>query len=334
MMPFRLRDGDSHLPHLVAVVFTILCRWTLRGGLVSTTMLQACSPAPDHSSESLPTLAELRVARGQSESTSKVRRSGPTTGIRRVDLPLDAPLDAAWLRLTTRSIPPQIVASWRRNGLRAGVLPQGNRRAFLAALGPVYGHHTRLVVGYDAPIKLASSPGKLRSLSIILPTADNGTGHVEIKHGTAQLLLHVIAPDNGQRFLTVTPYHDVPPATTFRRPRRPQETPLVTGRVQVPKSTVRGTLFRELAITVALRQGETLIIGPHVPTATDRPQAPDHGPRHDTPPPERPSAEQHAKTASGEEDTTEMRSLGRVILTAKRLTRPIKSIYLVDRPRR
>lgn len=305
-----------------------LCRWR---PLLLLAALQACSAAPEPPAQTRPSLAALRAARGQTTGTTATPRRLVKTMIRRVDLPIDASIEKAWDALATQSIPADVEAMWRHNGFRIGILPPSVRPAFLAALTPIYGEHTRRVLGSGLPVRLAVAPSGHRTVTLLQPTPSAAPRPHVIEDGTTQLLMQMLVLDSGQHIIEVTPHHHLPRRRFFRDPRA--EEPASSGPPPLPRD-LEGTWFRDLTLTVALARGESLVIGPRLRGTTPVAAEANRDESRTTSSTGQSNAtEAKDQAASGNEDTPQQ-NLGRTILTARRLTHRIQSLYLIEQPTR
>jgi len=294
------------------------------GGLLFAFALPRCAPTTTTPNESLPTLADLREARGKKPASSGAVRDSLRTKIRRVDLPLDAPIGSAWDLVTEGPIGTKNVARWRRNGFRVGILPTEQRPAFLAALGSVHGHHQRVAVGKGTPVILATSRGDLPSINVFLDANEVGEHRTTIAGGSARLLLQIRDLEQGQPFLELFPDHHVPPRQLFPPPG-PH-----TKDATWPPGEGKQPALRSLALTVPLGQGGALVIGASPSLGKPSPEV--TSPREgDTETPDQ-NASEDQDVAETEMPTAP--TLGIAILLARRFNHPIQSIYLVDRPTR
>lgn len=300
------------------------CRWR---GLLLLAALQACSAAPEPPAQTRPSLAALRAARGQATGTAATPQRLVKTMIWRIDLPIDTSIEKAWNSLSTQSISADVEAMWRHNGFRIGILPRTARPAFLAALTPVYGEHARRVLGSGLPIRLAVAPRGHRTVTLLRPTPSGLPRPHVIEEGTTQLLMQVLVLDSGRRIVEITPHLHLPRRTFFRNPRA--KVPASSGPPPLPLD-LEGTWFRDLTLTVTLSRGESLVIGPQqrdtTPVAVEV--------KRDKSATRSRIGQHNAAEAEGQTADTPQQSLGRTILTARRLTHRVQSLYLVEQPTR
>ncbi len=257
-----------------------------------------------------------------------------TTVVHRLDLAVDASLTKAWTFPATDTIRESTTVLWQRNGLRIGVLAPAARAAFRETLGPVHGEHRRLVVGTRIPVKLAASTGALAPLTLVLAESDDTAQETTIAGGVVQLLLRVHALDTGQSFVELTPQHHQPRRTYFQDPRERTAAPTTPGHLPLPSDLI-GTPFRPLIATVGLGPGEALVVGPILRSGGKTPA---------TPTPEEEATDDDTKievqddATDADEETSDPdhspRRLGHVLMTGRRMTRAVQSIYLIERPSR
>ena len=332
--------------------FTARVRWTI---LAATTAICFCSciqPEGSNRADDLPKLKD--IGPGSSVSTKPYPRSlrpAPRVRLWCISLPMAASLDKAWQMMATEGVAPALIEMWRANGVRLGTIEAVKGAAFMKALGPVSGVETRLIHGSPHYAPQSFSPPLRQRVGITLTETNGQVTPITLRPGRLQLLVKLDRrPDEGLN-LSVVPHHHVPTRTLL--PRSPLETAL------------DGRIFEDLAATVDLHPDRLLLIGLYLPTPGPAIPVKSAAPEGESGSSEAaPNAAQNTqgeardRTPSGgsqpgstlpngaDQSQPAARppapgppidlpaSLGRYLLTASRLGRPIQMILVIELDRR
>ncbi len=238
-------------------------RW--RGGHLGVTLTLAmlaagCEMLPAEGegiggTATLPRLDEIRHARP--ERNVEARQPALRAQVLRIELPMDASLEAAWEVVDQEAAPAVIAEAWRRNGVRLGVLDVSAVEAFIERLPPATATRNRLVMtDRPDPVAVYRSPELVRPIAVDVAVPPLAPTREVLRQGNAQLLARKITDDEtatintGDGVLVELLLHHHREQVTLHT-RLPQEK-LLDGRV-----------FHELAAEVLLQPQQRLVVGLH-----------------------------------------------------------------------
>lgn len=166
---------------------------------------------------------------------------------RRLSLPLSRSLDTAWA-VTDESVLPDLSrAVWNGNGLRVGVLSNGQGGAFMSGVGEVDKTRDTQVLSYDFLEELRASPPLRAEFYADLTLPSLPVLHETLTGGQLRMLMASRPLGNGSTRVTLTPQHYRPKITLL--PRSPQQR-ILDGRV-----------YDELSIRIDIRDDQVLVLG-------------------------------------------------------------------------
>ena len=253
-------------------------RWT--GLLVAVLLAGGCVTEQQEGvggTAALPTLDAIRRPRSV-EVIESGRRPALRAHVLRVELPLDAPIEAAWEDVDVDAIDPTIRDAWLRNGIHIGVLNADAIDAFIQHVPPALATRNSLVLtDRPDPIALYRSPPLEKRIWVDLTIPPLSPTRTVLRNGHAQLLGRIVREEplataleaeaddsssadraNEEFDLELQLHHHLEKPTL--QPRLPQE------------KLLDGRIFHELTINLRLRPDQRIVVGLHrVPAAEETP---------------------------------------------------------------
>ncbi|MEM1213527.1 MAG: hypothetical protein AAGI68_14660 [Planctomycetota bacterium] len=230
--------------------------------LALTLTLAACAPTPPRPTSRTPydgtRLPDIRPTVDTTISQPTPDPQLPTTRARvsvsRTLLPLDDPLDTAWLLVNEDVFPTLTAAVYANNGIRLGVLNRNRLDAFIAALPPSLNTSGSMLLASDHPLPLLRSPRLRQPLPVDLTIPPMIHRSLTLERGQAQILAKATTTPAGTTRLTLLPHHYLPKPSLL--PRSPLEKDL------------DGRVITELTTRIALPPGHIIVLGLTPPTIT------------------------------------------------------------------
>lgn len=177
--------------------------------------------------------------------------------IRRVDVPLNEPTDAAWAVVNEDMIPPLIRGAWRGNGFRIGILDRSQLNAYSEAMPQPISFGESAINRSDYLNPILESP-KLRSdLSMPIDlTRPPKPRHVETIRGgensIVRLLAQIQTDESELHSIVLIPQHHIP--SPFDLVPRSPLVKMLDGRV-----------YEELTLKLNLGADQIAVVGLYYP---------------------------------------------------------------------
>lgn len=187
---------------------------------------------------------------------------GPKPGsvyalVRRADVALSEPTDAAWSLINESIVPPLTRGAWRGNGLRLGMLRRDQLADYELAMPPLIAFGRTVVSESNTPVPIIET-GRLRGdllFEIDLTRPPKPLKVEDIAGGkgsTLRLLARIEIAEDGQRTLILTPHHYIPSPLNLT-PRDPL------------KRDLDGRIFDELSVRLTLDEEQIAVVGLYWP---------------------------------------------------------------------
>lgn len=188
--------------------------------------------------------------------------------IRRVDVPLNEPTDAAWSLINEQVVPPLTRGAWRGNGLRVGLLRRDQLDPYAQAMPQPVAFGESVINKSDYPVPILET-AQLRNnlrfeIDLTRPPRPRQVGVIQGgKRSTLRMLAQIKTDDEGRHRLVLTPHHFIPSRFDLV-PRNPLEKEL------------DGRVFEELAIELTPGEDQIIVIGLYWPwPGLELPEAPE-----------------------------------------------------------
>ncbi len=220
-----------------------------------------------------------------SDATDQSGGKQPIVGalLHRIDMPIDASLDACWNHIDEQSIPILIRGKWQINGLRIGILHAQQADDFAKALPVIYGESRAKLFTAHYPTPIRSTPRLSRPIEIDLTQPPKSPTLYRAVGGRLQLLARIGKDDAGQAWLELIPHHYKP------RPDLVPRSPL--------EKQLDGKLFHDLSALLPVSPDTAVVVGLY------RPPPPPEKEKDGTDTSDSSETDNHTAASSGDTDS-------------------------------
>lgn len=232
-----------------------------------------------------PTLPKLSQMRSQvtpvqpPPAPPQAQRRRATIRAKRLLVPLNAPTDTAWAMTDETVLSTLMRGLWHANGLRLGVIPASDVRAFMESLPPILDIENIQIISTDDPAPLLAAPPLRRPVVVDLTVPPRSVREERIEGGRVQMLVRSMRDRRGQLYIELIPHHYKPEVSLL--PRSPLE------------KMLDGRVFQELSVQLPVMPGQVIVLGLYRPWPASASQ-----PQHQRPPAS--EAEAESREASSE----------------------------------
>lgn len=236
--------------------------------IVAVLTVVACEAPP--SNEDLPRIDEMESTM-RPPGPPEVLANAPSVSrtravVQRLEIPLRYPTDPIWAGLNAGVIPEITRAVWNANGMRVGLLAEGQWSAFLDTLPVTFGVQRSSLSTASLPVAIRTSPRISESVYVDLTIPPRAVEDDIARGGRIKLLakLQVVnTPGGSTRYIELTPHHYLP-GINLPRAVRDGDSFKVTPRTPEERA-LDGRTYDDLTLRVELPPGQLLVVGLYWP---------------------------------------------------------------------